>query len=388
MFMGCEGLLTLTVRMKVSPEPEVVEFLKRYRDALNYSVRRIIECKATSISKVHKLLYNELKVKFNFPSRIAIDCYREALSIAKSWLKNPKRGKMPTMKTLKMWLTPLQSYRVKDNYIEIIGGYRLRIIGWDKRYDQYPNKEARLVYRNGEIFLMVVKRIPKPSKYVPRGILAVDVNERNIVLGNDVLEVRYNTVVERALYYKLLAEKLQEKYSFGKYRAWTRRKILKRMKHFHKKAKNIIEDWAKRVSHEIVSLAKEYQYAVAREDLTNLIENLIELPKEHRVRMIVLSYRRFSYWIDWQAEKHGIPIIIVEPRGTSSICPVCNSKLKENGYRRLKCGRCGFEGDRDTVAILNIEIKAIQRMWGALTPLNALQMKHVNPNKCREPPTP
>lgn len=40
---GDEGYLTLTVRMRVSPEPEVVKLLKHYRDALNYAIKWIIE---------------------------------------------------------------------------------------------------------------------------------------------------------------------------------------------------------------------------------------------------------------------------------------------------------------------------------------------------------
>jgi transposase len=43
------------------------------------------------------------------------------------------------------------------------------------------------------------------------------------------------------------------------------------------------------------------------------------------------------------------------------------------------CFKCRFEADRDTIAILNIEKKA--KMWGALTPLNALQMTDVVPNR-------
>jgi len=117
-----------------------------------------------------------------------------------------------------------------------------------------------------------------------------------------------------------------------------------------------------------VSPAKQHQYAVAREDLTGLVENLKKLPKEHRVKLIILSYRRLEYWINWQCEKNGAPIIVVEPRGTSSTCPRCGSKLVENGYRRLRCPRCEFEADRDTVAVLNIEMKAFSKMWGALTP--------------------
>jgi len=44
------------------------------------------------------------------------------------------------------------------------------------------------VYKNGELFFMIFKRIPRPLKYAPKGILAVDVNEKEIVFGNGVIE--------------------------------------------------------------------------------------------------------------------------------------------------------------------------------------------------------
>jgi IS605 OrfB family transposase len=153
------------------------------------------------------------------------------------------------------------------------------------------------------------------------------------------------------------------------------------MKSFHRKARNIIEDWAKKTSHEIVSLAKQYQYAVAREDLTGLVENLRKLPKIHKVSLLILSYRRLEHWIDWQCEKQGVPAVAIKPRGTSSTCPICGSKLVENSYRKLKCIKCGFEADRDTVAILNIEKKAYEKMGGSLTTPTAPQMRDVIPNR-------
>jgi len=44
-------------------------------------------------------------------------------------------------------------YRVRDGYVEIIGGTRLRIIGWDRKYDGFKSGEAGLVYRNGRMTL-------------------------------------------------------------------------------------------------------------------------------------------------------------------------------------------------------------------------------------------
>jgi IS605 OrfB family transposase len=388
--LGDESLLTLTIKMRVSPEPssfkELVSLLKRYRDALNHAIRVVIENKALSLGKAHKLLYSVLKERYGLPSKIAVDCYREAIAIAKSWLGNPNRGRVPRAKTPRLWLTHMQSYRIRDGYVEILGGFRLRIIGWDKRYDAYPNGDARLILKDGKFVLEVSKRVPKPVKYVARGVLAIDINERQIAVGNSMVELRLETAVERALHYKRLAEELQKKYSSPRYSAWLRRRgILNRIRYFHRKARNIIEDWAKKTSHKIASLAKQHQYAVAREDLTNLVENLKKLPKEHRVALLILSYRRLEQWIDWQCEKNGVPIIVVDPRGTSTTCPRCSSKLVENGYRRMKCVKCSFEADRDTVAVLSIERRALVQMWGALTPLNAPQVTDVSPNRWGEP---
>ncbi|ESQ20713.1 MAG: transposase, IS605 OrfB family, central region [uncultured Acidilobus sp. CIS] len=388
---GGEGALTLTVRMKVSPEPEseqtVLDLLRRYRDALNYSIRVIIANKALSLSKAHKLLYKELRERYGLSSTIAVGCYRDAIAIAKSWLRNSKRGKVPTVKSLRMWLKSEDGYRVKGDRVELIGGYRFKVIGWDRRYDNYPNREARLVFREGKFTLYVYKQMPRPARYAPKGVLAVDVNEKQVVVGNSSVEVRVETPIERILRYRRLAERLQEKYSSPKYNAWLRRSgIRRRIRHFHRKARNIIEDWAKRTSHTIISLAKQGQLAVAREDLTGLIESLRKLPKGHRTALVILGYRRLAFWVDWQAEKNGVPLFVVDPAGTSTTCPRCGAKLVEVGHRRLRCPRCGLEADRDAIAILNIERRALSKMGGTLTSPTAPQMTDVNPNRWGEPP--
>ena len=147
MTAGDEGVLTLSIGMRVSPEPVVIELLHRYRDALNYAINKIIDNNLKTLKQAHNFLYRDLVERFNLPSRTAIDCYRDALANANAWRGNPKRGKRPVVKRLSMILHPGSGYRIKDGYIEIIGGIRLRIIGWDRRYDEYKNREARLVYK-------------------------------------------------------------------------------------------------------------------------------------------------------------------------------------------------------------------------------------------------
>jgi putative transposase len=75
------------------------------------------------------------------------------LQNANAWRNNPRKGRRPWVKKLSMLLHPGSGYRVKEGYVEIIGGVKLKIIGWDGRYDDYENGEARLVYRGGEMML-------------------------------------------------------------------------------------------------------------------------------------------------------------------------------------------------------------------------------------------
>jgi putative transposase len=387
-----EGLLTISIGMRVSPEPEAIELLRRYNAALNYAINKILSLNLKTIRDVHNALYRELREWFGLPSRIALDCYRDALANARAWRRNPYRGRRPKVKKLSMLLHQGSGYRVEDGYVEIIGGIKLRIIGWDRRYDQYENREARLVYREGRMILWISKRIPRPKQYKPRDVIAIDINERKIVYGDDEINKDIDTAIDRAYKWKVLAESLQRKYSSPRYPAWRRRRgILNRIRSYHRKAKNVLEDWARKAPLKMIRLALKLQYALAREDLTGMINSLRKIKnKDHRTKLIIMGYSRLGKWIDWHAMKLGAPLAIVDPRGTSSECPQCDSKLEENGYRRLRCPRCGFEADRDVIGKLNIRKRALKKLrinppGGVLAPLTAPQMTDVNPNRWGEP---
>ena len=364
MASGGEELLTISIRMRVSPEPGAIELLRRYNTALNYAINKILRLDLRSIGRVHNTLYRELREWFDLPSRVAIDCYRDALANAKSWRNSPKKGRKPRVRKLSMLLHPGSGYRVKEGYVEIIGGVKLKIIGWDRRYDQYENGEARLVYRGDKMMLWISKKVPKPKAYQPRDVIAVDINEKKIVYGDHVINGEKDIKIDEVHRWKKLAENLQKRYSSPRYPAWRRRRgILSRIRSYHRKARNILENWARKTSLEIVRLAKRLGYAVAREDLTGLINSLRKIRnKNHRTKLIIMGYSRLGRWIDRQAMKHGVPLAIVNPNGTSSECPKCNSKLEENGYRRLRCPQCNFEANRDIVGKLNIRKKALKKL--------------------------
>jgi len=97
-------VLTLSIALRVSPEPAGIELLKRYRLALNYAINKILSLNLKTLKEVHRELYRELREWFGLSSRIALDCYRDAIANAKAWRNNPKKGKRPRVKKLSMLL--------------------------------------------------------------------------------------------------------------------------------------------------------------------------------------------------------------------------------------------------------------------------------------------
>jgi len=75
------------------------------------------------------------------------------------------------------------------------------------------------------------------------------------------------------------------------------------------------------------------------------------------------NFARLQFYIDYKARLEDLPVEYVNPRGTSSLCPVCGEKLALNGHRLVKCDNCGYEQDRDITAGLNM-----LRMRGLCSP--------------------
>jgi putative transposase len=59
-----------------------------------------------------------------------------------------------------------------------------------------------------------------------------------------------------------------------------------------------------------------------------------------------------------KAERAGIAVRLVDERGSSSTCPVCQHRVPKPKGRRFGCPHCGFQGHRDLVGAYNIAAKA------------------------------
>jgi IS605 OrfB family transposase len=372
-----------TVSMKIALSDSLLALVNNYVKALRFTLFWLKENVPNPnekgvLEKIHEALYTRLREEYNLPSKVAEDCYRDALSIYKSWYNNPRKGRFPRVYKPTLWLTPKASYNVdfEAMTVRIASVGELPILGYPRNLKDYLSwrmKEARLVIKDGKAFLKVVFEKPREEIVELKESIAVDVNMSEIIVGKDDKNyVRIPTRLDEVHHWKSLAENLQKKYP----RRWRENKrILHRIHSFHQKARRVMEDFARKVGKWVVEIAEDFGANVIKlENLRNLIKNVDKLPSEFRDKLYLMQYRRLQYWISWQARKHGMVIEFVNPSYSSASCPKCGQKMREVSHRWFKCS-CGYENDRDVIAIMNLNGR------GSLTLSTAPQMRDVVPNR-------
>jgi len=196
----------------------------------------------------------------------------------------------------------------------------------------------------------VVVEVPEPSKIDAVGTLGVDLGIVNIATDNDgqsfsgkqIDIVREKNAVLRA--------NLQESGTKSAKRHLKR--LSNKEARFHRDINHII-------SKKIVAKAKDTRQAIALENLKG-IRKSVTVRRTQRSRFHSWAFYQLRSFIEYKAALAGIPVILVDPRGTSHICPECGYNERGNRPNRdtFRCVQCGFSGNADHIAAINIAARA------------------------------
>jgi len=380
----------VSVQMKVAPSHEVKHLAYLYTRAKQLIVNWLVETKPSFKSEkelyniIHHEWYEKLK-QIGLKSRLAEDCYRDAANVYTSWLGNPNKNKSkPRVKSVSVILTPKLSYNLNLKRMRLsILGYRTPILGYSRTLSLYKDwkiAEAKMVKRGKDWFLFITfrkkeekrkkakkegltnesknkdkeerERKGKKEEFKVTGIVAVDINQDFLTIGNDKQIIEIPTRLDDAYHYVDEAKKLQERYP-TKWRY--SKKILNRIAHFFRRERNILIDFAKKVGRWIVDIALLLKAnVIVLEELNKMIYHVGDLRKNYRLKLYLMQYSRIQKWIEWQAKKHGLKVIKVNPAYSSTICPKCGTLMKESDYRTFRCPNCGFKENRDYIAVRNL----------------------------------
>jgi len=345
-----------------------------------YAMQRVVDAlwdldKIPSRSQAHRMFYNTLR-SYGFRAHVARNIYDQALALVKAVKKND--GNKPVLRKLSARLDYYDARVELDRRVVRIilrdQWYALRLRHrreYTERFKSLRWKEVHVKYVNGKLYVSIVFEFAyKP--YAPKGLMALDINLRTITAYDGSKVRRYRARFVDALSKKRRAEELQKKYP----ERWRyNEKILSRIKALQRKARNIIVDWSWKLAKQVVQKALRHGYAIALEDLEGLKERVNSKSDEVAWKLTMFAYRRLQQSVISKAIEYGVPIVIVDPRSTSSTCPRCGDKLLYI-HRLAVCKKCDFKADRDSVGAINIWLRALEACAGVSgSPLSAPTMK-------------
>jgi len=148
----------------------------------------------------------------------------------------------------------------------------------------------------------------------------------------------------------------------------------------HRRSRNIVVDWCRKFAKHIVLKARKTESTIALEDLEKLWLNASQKSSSLADKLSRFAYRKLQLAILTKAIEYNVPVIYVNPKGTSTICPRCGAKLSYN-HRLAICPNCGFIADRDKVGAINIYLKALKHLaprlgsWGTHPMTNEARVK-------------
>ena len=326
------------------------------------------------------MFYDKLK-KLGFRAHHVKEIYFYAKSIVKS--AKADGGEKPVLKKLTARIDRYDYKLDLDNAtltLKLHSDYevKLKLLTSRKRIEKYrgwSNYELVVKYYNGKLWVVIYFK--KTVKYVkPRTIMTIDLNFDNLTLavftlnGKLVRLKRFKTPLRKILTHRIWIERTQKRYP----ESWRFIKgVIRTIAGHGERIRNISWDYAHKVGDLIAELALKYRSVIVLEDLDKLRERAKKGNKFNK-KLSLWFYRRIQFCIEYESVERGLRVVRVNPRGTSSKCPKCGSRLVDDGYRTLRCSKCNFIGDRDVISTINLYKKFIlkhSRCGGLGVPLNA-----------------
>ncbi len=283
--------------------------------------------------------------------------------VAYSLYRNDNRKSTPCIRRAFLKLDS-QSYKLNHLLLRIPTRPRnfifLSLQGSDHHlsYIDDPNlKRGSVTITPGSLAIAFSKEM---EPYEPRGFIGIDVNERNVTASSvDGWTRRFDElgeVVEIRERYREIGAGISRK---------TRgdRKVAKRLLgKYGRREKRRIRSRLHRVTLQLVGYARRQKLGIKMEELKGirkLYRKSNGQSRSFRGRMNSWAFREVQRQIDYKSKWDGVPVWYVNPRGTSSYCPNCGSRVVPLADRKLYCQKCDIDWDRDDLASKNIMACAV-----------------------------
>ena len=344
-----------TLQIKLLPNDEqkqaLADTFMAFNAACNFVSRIAFDKKLFNKVFLQRIVYGDIREKFGLAAQLAVRVIAKVVETYKAdrtiFHEFRDFGSI-------VYDERILSFKGLDEVsINTVRG-RIRIPMTIGKYGKIPFERIRgqcdLVRKNKLFYLVAAVEVKEESTIEPKDIIGADMGIVNILVdstgkyysGDSIRAVRERNADLRS--------RLQ---SVGT------KSAKRHLKKLSGKESRFAGDTNHTISKEIVAKAKGTSSAIAIENLEG-IRKRTTVRKGNRYIHSSWSFRQLRSFIEYKAREAGIPVLMVDPKYTSNECPICHAIDRRNRPERslFRCVSCGFSGEADFIASLNIRNRA------------------------------
>ncbi|MGB9004058.1 MAG: transposase [Nitrosotalea sp.] len=320
-----------------------------FRWMINEAIRIGIKSRITSKLALRNLVYEQFKNDYNtsfinmavFKAHAILKNYRRMLK-KKYDIKQPYvKKRFAIVDSCHIRLNgKLLSFSIKPRqFINILLNDHVTT-----KLSQPDIKIGNIIIRDSEIVIPYTIKAPEQESC---GHIGIDMNFENIATSDSENKVEVYDISDITNYKMKIRERLSH---FTRNDVRIKRRLTQK---YGKKQRDKEHNLLHNLANNIVSTK-----------MTPVMEHLTYIRnqgrkgdyKGKRFRFRLNSWSRFKlqHIIDYKSRQNGTIPIYVNPKGTSSKCSICGSKLVPEENRKMHCFACAVISDRDVNAARNI----------------------------------
>ncbi|EHP70337.1 transposase, IS605 OrfB family, central region [Metallosphaera yellowstonensis MK1] len=363
--------MKLRVRVDYSTYSALKEVEEEYREVLEEAINYGLSNETTSFTRIKAGIYKSEREKHkDLPSHFIYTACEDASERLDSFQKLKKRGRAytekPSVRRVTVHLDDhLWKFSLDTISISTKKGRVLISPTFPKIFWRYYNtewriaSEARFRLMKGNVveFFIVFKRDVKP--YEPKGFIPVDLNENSVSVLVDGKPTLLETNTKRIT---LGYEYRRKTIITG--RSTKDREVRGKLKRLRERDKKV--DVRRKLAKLIVKEAFESRSAIVLEDLPGRTpEHMVKDIKDKQLRLRIYrsAFSSMKNAIIEKAREFGVPVLLVNPSHTSTVCPVHGAKIvyqpdRGDAPRVGVCEKGKERWHRDVVALYNLKKRA------------------------------
>ncbi len=314
-----------------------------------------------TLKRLSLLCYGQLG-RYDCPSYYKLCAISRAAGILASRRKSFRRGLTPKDPySLRPQLVSCYGFKVQDGSLGIPVGRRayenIRLNPYTVKVLSSPGVRVRSFLLTPSTLSITVSKEVVMKKFT--GTAGLDRNLSNLTYGNSERIVRYdlsNTLAIAQTTRSILSSFHRNDARIRQHIAqkYGKRRNQRTIRLLHQATKRIVED----ANRNLEAIVMEKLQGMRR-----LYRKGNGQGKNYRARMNSWSFREAQRQIEYKAHWQGVPVVKVDPRGTSSHCGICGEilqlpQLSDLEHRRqLWCYNCQRWIDRDVNAAVNLSLR-------------------------------